>query len=217
MPTAYDYSAYWERCWQEEDAEALFRWLDGWNRSTGAEMDFFRSRGVKTVCDAACGFGAHTLAFASNSFAVSAFDVSPRAVALTRAGLRKYGYADVEVRQADLLATGYADERFDAAAAYAVLDHLSEADAKRAVAELLRITKPGGLLLLSFDTAEEDDYQCPHELLADGSMLYAEGTPRAGMLFRPYDAEKISLLVEGYQVVFRETNQKGDQIVILQK
>lgn len=212
-----DYFAYWEQCWNEEDADALLRWLDGWNRSRSAEAELLKSRGVKTVCDAACGFGAHTLALASGGFDVSAFDLSPKAAALTAAGLRKYGYDGVEVKAASLFDTGYADEAFDAATAYAVLDHLTEADTYRALTELFRIVKPGGFLVLSFDAAEEDDFACPHELLSDGSMVYKDGTPRAGLLFRPYDEERIAALTGGYSPVLREQNRKGDRIVVLQK
>lgn len=180
-------------------------------------MELMKSRGVKTVCDAACGFGAHTLALASNGFAVSAFDISPKAVELTTAGLRKHGYDSVEVKAAELSRTGYPDETFDAVTAYAVFDHLTEADAQRALTELFRIAKPCGLLVLSFDAAEEDDYTCPHDSLPDGSMVYAAGTPRSGMLFRPYDEQRLAALISGYPVVLRERTRKGDRIVLLQK
>ena len=213
----FDYSEYWEKCWNEEDADALSGWLDGWNRATGTEIEIFRNHGVKTICDAACGFGAHTLAFASNGFDVSAFDISPKAVTLAAAGLQKYGYDGAAVKTAGITDTGYADEAFDAVTAYAVLDHLTESDAERALAELFRITKPNGLILLSFDAAEEDDYSCPHELLSDGSMLYSDATFRAGMIFRPCDEERITALTEGYRVIRRWTNRKGDQIVLVQK
>lgn len=169
------------------------------------------------MCDAACGFGAHTLALASNGFAVSAFDISPRAVALTAAGLQKYGYSGAAVKTAGITDTGYANASFDAVTAYAVLDHLTEADARHALTELFRIIKPKGFLLLSFDAAEKEDYLCPHELLPDGSMVYTDTPSRAGMVFRPYREETINALVEGYFVFRRWTSQKGDQIVLLQK
>ena len=216
MQTAYDYFTYWEKCWNSEDADALSQWLDGWNLANSEETEFFKNRGVRTVCDAACGFGAHTLAFASNGFDVSAFDISPKAVELTRAGLEKYGFRGVAVKTAGLLDTGYADGAFDAVAAYAVLDHLTGSDARRALEELARITRPGGWILLSFDAAEEDDYLCPHALLSDESMVYADDTPRAGLLFRPYDEEKIDTLTAGYQIVRRRKSQRGDWIVLLQ-
>ncbi len=211
-----DYSEYWERCWKEENSEELSGYLQGWNGHADEEMDIFRQYGVRKVCDAACGFGAHTIAFASNGFEVSAFDISERAVELTRYGLKKFGYEGVDVKVAGITDTGYDDEAFDAATAYAVMDHLTLEDAKKALAELMRIVKPDGLLLISFDAAEEEDFQCEHEELSDGSMIYTDAS-REGMLYRPYDAEKIGALVEGCSVVKQWTNRKGAQIVLLQK
>ena len=78
--TTIDYSDFWDRSWKEEDAESLSNWLEKWQNSTSPEIKLFKSYGVKTVCDAACGFGAHTVSLASNGFDVSAFDVSPKAV-----------------------------------------------------------------------------------------------------------------------------------------
>ncbi len=94
---------------------------------------------------------------------------------------------------------------------------MTEKDANSALAELFRITKPGGLVLVSFDTAQEDDLLSPHEDLPDGSMLYTENEALDGMIFRPYDEERIASFVHGFNVIRKWTNRKGDQIVILQK
>ena len=212
-----DYSEYWEKSWRQEDTEELCGYLDGWNSYTGTEMDIFRKYGVKKVCDAACGFGAHTLAFASNGFEVSAFDISPKAVELTTKGLQKYGYNNVEVKLAGITDTGYDDGFFDAASAYAVIDHLTEEDGKRAIEELMRIVKPEGLLLLSFDNPEEEDYQSAHEELDDGSMIYTGQSSREGMLYRPYDKGRIEKLLAGYHIIEQWKNMKGSQFIILQK
>ncbi len=213
-----DYSEYWEKCWNQEDSEELSGYLDGWNGHADEAMDIFRQYGVKRVCDAACGFGAHTLAFASCGFEVSAFDVSEKAVELTRYGLRKFGYDGVDVRVAAITDTGYEDEdeAFDAVAAYAVMDHLTLEDAGRALAELMRITKKEGFVLLSFDAAEEEDFQCEHEELPDGSMVYTDAS-REGMLYRPYDSERIGALVDGCSVVRQWSDRRGGQVVLLQK
>ena len=212
-----DYSEYWEKSWREENTEELCGYLEGWNGFSGKEMDIFKQHGVKKVCDAACGFGAHSLAFASNGFEVSAFDISPKAVELTTYGLRKYGHDNVEVRLAGITDTGYEDGTFDAASAYAVIDHLTESDGKRAIEELMRILKPGGLLLLSFDQAEEEDFENAHEELEDGSMIYTKESSREGMLYRPYDWDKINALIGGHRVIEQWTNRRGSQFVILQK
>ena len=206
--------SFWERCWKQEDAKELDSYLRGYLNCQSEEIDLFRRAGLQTVCDAACGFGAYTLALASNGFTVRSFDVSPTAAALTRAGLKRFGY-EVEVRVADLLHTGYADGEFDGAFAHSVLDHMTRADAAAALRELCRIVRPGGLVLLSFDTAEEADLTAPHETLPDGSLLYTGEGKRGGMIFHPYDREAIHSLVAGYEIASERVNRKGEQIVVL--
>ena len=208
--------SFWERCWQQENPEALHGYLRGYLNLRCEEIELFERAGIRTVCDAACGFGAYTLALASNGFAVRSFDVSPTAAALTREGLKRFGY-DVEVRVADLLHTGYANEEFDGAFAHSVLDHMTRADAGAALTELCRIVRPGGLVLLSFDTAEEADYAAPHETLPDGSLLYTGEGKRSGMIFHPYDREAIRSLVAGYEIVMERVNRKGEQIVVVKR
>lgn len=211
------YANYWEKCWNSENEEDLSFFLSGWNESKSEEIDLFKKHGVKRVCDVACGFGAHTLALLSNGFEVEAFDVSPRAVELTVAGLKKYGYENVKVKRASILDTGFADDAFDAVTAYAVLDHLTKKDAEKAIRELMRIVKAGGLVLISFDQAGEDDYSMPHRLLEDGSMLYEEGSENVGMIFDPYEDDGIMELVKGYQVLHRKIDKKGNKIIVIQK
>lgn len=80
---------YWEHVWSVEDPVRISALQDAWARSCGEIVELFRSNGVETVCDAACGFGAYTLAMAAGGFTVSAFDISPTAVELTRRGLER--------------------------------------------------------------------------------------------------------------------------------
>ena len=217
MAGEYVYSEYWERCWNSENVDDLMQYLSGWNGFKSEEIDIFKSQGVNHVCDVACGFGAHTLALLSNGFNVEAFDVSPRAVELTTAGLKEYGYENVKVKIASVLDTGYDDASFDAVTAYAVMDHLTKKDLEKAIRELMRIVKEEGLVLISFDQPQDEDFIIPHRLLEDGSMLYEEGTSNEGMIFHPYEDDEISDLMNEHRVLFHKTNQKGDKIYILKK
>lgn len=211
-----DSKTFWEGRWESEKFEAVFVYLEKYYQWKDEVLDAFRRHGVKTVCDAACGYGAYSLAFASNGFQVSSFDISPSAVEITRRGLERYGIAP-NVKTASILSTGYEDSAFDGVIASSVLDHMTVVDARKALSELYRITRPGGLLLVSFDTPEESDREMDHEVLADGSLRYADGTTRAGMVFHPYDPDEISLFLTGKQVIYERTNQKGEQIRILKK
>lgn len=62
-----------------------------------------------------------------------------------------------------------------------------------------------------------DDFLCPHELLADGSMVYGAESEREGMIFRPFDDAKVVALTAGHTVARQWRNRKGDLLVLLQK
>lgn len=211
-----DYNLYWERCWQEEEPTELFQYLDTYYKMTNKEIDIFKEHHVVKVCDAACGFGAYSLAFASNGFQVYSFDISDTAVEITKTGLKKYGLESDNVKAASILYTGYTDSFFDGVIAHAVIDHLTLKDANTALNELLRITKLNGLVLITFDIAEEEDYEEEHTTFEDGTMEYAEGS-RKGMLFRPYDWDMIEDLLKGCNIIYRGEKAKREHIVILKK
>lgn len=211
-----DYQTYWEASWKEEDSSQLQAYIEGWKNYHGREIELLKEYQVKSVCDAACGFGAYTIAFAANGFKVSGFDISPASVDITNLGLIKCGIDSVELKVASILDTGYADAAFDAVNAHAVLDHLTVADAKKAIGELFRIIRNGGLVLVSFDSAEEDDFSEEHVEIEPGTMQYVSGW-RKGMLFHPYEWEEIDGLLETYEMVEKWSNQKEEKIVVLKK
>ena len=63
-----DYNLYWEQCWQDEDETELYRYLDMYREMNSKEMEIFKKHNITKVCDAACGFGAYSLAYATNGF-----------------------------------------------------------------------------------------------------------------------------------------------------
>lgn len=210
------YEMYWERCWKEEEPTELYKYLDAYHGIKSKEMDVFIEHNVIKVCDAACGFGAYSLAFATNGFRVYSFDISDTAVEITRNGLKKYGIESNNVKVASILDTGYVDAFFDGVIAHAVIDHLTEKDAIKALEELFRITRMDGLVLITFDIAEEEDYEENHLTFDDGTMEYVKGS-RKGMLFRPYDWDMIDALLQGCNIIYRGEKAKRERIVILKK
>jgi len=211
-----DYQTYWESCWKEENLAQLQTYLCSWKNYHGREIEVLKEHQVKTVCDAACGFGAHMVSFAANGFEVAGFDISPTSVELTKQGLKKYGFPDLDIKVASLLDTGYEEASFDAANVRAVLDHLTIADAKAALQEMFRIVRKGGLIILSFDGAEEEDFSEEHIEIEPGTMQYTSGE-RAGMLFHPYDREEIEKLLGQLEIIEKLTSRRNENIVILRK
>jgi SAM-dependent methyltransferase len=96
----------------------------------------------KRVLEYGCGTGWVTRQLAERGATVSAFDISPEAVAQTRATLANLHLLDrchVDVMPGERLA--YADNSFDLAVGFAILHHL---DIPLALSQLRRVLRPGG-------------------------------------------------------------------------
>lgn len=200
---------YWEKCWKEEETTELYSYLEHFYKWKCKEIDIFKENHIQKVCDAACGFGAYSLAFSSNGFIVHSFDISNTAVSITKTSLNKYGIDSSNVKVASILNTEYPNEMFDGVIGHAVLDHLTVCDAKIALEELFRITRKNGLIMISFDTATEDDFNIKHIVLEDGSLQYTDNS-RGGMIFHPYEWEEINVFLKKYNVIYKVLNSKNE-------
>jgi len=99
------------------------------------------------LLDAGCGAGAHSLRLARRGFSVRAVDFSEPVLEPARRNARADGLDDrVRVQQADLLALPFEDGAFTHVLCWGVLMHVPEVG--RAIAELTRVTAPGGVLVI---------------------------------------------------------------------
>ena len=112
--------------------------------------------------------------------------VRKNAAKIAHEGLKRLGY-DIEIKVASIIQTGYVCAEFDGIFAHSVLDHMTFEDAKKGFAELCRIVRPGGLILVSFDEGDEDDLALEHENLQDGCIRFTGDSPKNGMILHPYD------------------------------
>jgi ArsR family transcriptional regulator len=109
------------------------------------------------VGDLGCGTGQVTHALAPFVACVIAVDGS--AAMLQMARRRLHGVENVELRRGELEALPIDDGRLDAAVAMLVLHHVP--DPVRAAAEVARVTKPNGrLLLVDMLPHDREHYRC---------------------------------------------------------
>lgn len=99
------------------------------------------------LLEVGCGLGYDSLQFLKRGVRVTATDLTPAAVAMTRRHFEVQRLRAEEVRTANVLDLPFAAEMFDAVWANGVLHHTG--DIRRAIQEVRRVLKPGGRAIIS--------------------------------------------------------------------
>ena len=205
-------TSFWDHSWKSQDREKLFSYIDSFDYSADAIIQFLHKQGFNNICDAGCGCGIYSLKLTLHGFSVSGFDVSEYAVELANCLLSEKGYLTRSFRTADVLSTGYADGQFDAVVARDVIDHMPIQDGRAAVKELLRIVRPGGCVLLTLD-GTDDEYEAePHEKNDSGDYIFTDGKWK-GMIFHPFSVEDVGKLAHGYDAKLLASSGRGNLVV----
>lgn len=134
------------------DAEALRAELAGMDIYLLDEVLKGRFPAGCSILDVGCGAGRNLIWFARNGFDVHAVDADADAVAALKVHTKGL-LGDERIRQARLGELPYEDASFDAVLCIAVLHFMrDEVEWHRAVNDLWRVLKPGGVLFARFGT-----------------------------------------------------------------
>lgn len=116
----------------------------------------YRNFAGKKVLDVGSGNGYVLANYARNGGEVYGVDVTPTAVGLCR---KRFEYAGLtgDFRVGDAQHLDFADDSFDCACSMGVLHHVP--DTARAVAEIYRVLKPGGRLIVMFYHRDSAQYR----------------------------------------------------------
>jgi ubiquinone/menaquinone biosynthesis C-methylase UbiE len=134
--------------------EALLVQLDKYDRNFARDGYFAQPRGAqffsglfskdlagKNVLEVGCGLGTHTEALCRLGAKVTAVDLAPMSIKVTRRRLALKGL-DAEVREADAEQLPFADASFDYVWSWGVIHH--SPDTLQCAREITRVLKPGG-------------------------------------------------------------------------
>ncbi len=130
------------------------------------------------VLDCSCGIGTQAIGLALRGHRVTGTDLSPRAAArAAREGARRN--VSLHTAAADMRCLPFPDGRFDVVVcADNALPHLlTEHDVRTALAEMRRVLRPAGLLLVS--TRPYDRVRRPRVAVASGDRLLPAATHRS--------------------------------------
>lgn len=121
-------------------------------------LPFLEARGVVDTLDVGCALGRNTLFLAQSGFHVTGVDCSAKAIDILRT---RTANCAVDLHIGSFTSLPLPDDSFDFALANHTLEYGTRADLERGVAELRRVTRPTGCILVS--------------LLADDSPLSGKG------------------------------------------
>lgn len=162
----------WEEIFQQEEwgkypSEYVIRFV---------ARTFYRARDRRSVrlLDLGCGPGACTWYMAREGFSVAGIDGS--ATAVKRAGDRLAAeHLTADLRVGDYTLLPWADAEFDGVVDNVTLCCNPFAACKRAVAEVARVLKPGGVFLSSNFTDRSWGYGCGRQVEPGGFVDITEG------------------------------------------
>ena len=141
--------------------------------------------GTGRALDIGCGSGKSASTLIDMGYEVSGTDVSSEAIGICRERFGPEGFSEGSV-----LSLPFPDSSFDYVVAVHVLEHIPDSDMPAAVAEILRVTRPGGYLFIR-DFAPGD---LREDSRADSDILYVH---RA--------ADEMLSFFDGFLVVSCET------------
>ena len=132
----------WNQRWAKPEDER--RWAVADPGVVEVAESVLPERGVRQVLDLGCGIGRHALMFARAGFDVTAFDGAPAGLEAARTAAEAEG---LTLRTDEGLMTDlpYADASFDYVLAFNVVYHGEPGVVRRAIAEIRRVLRPGGL------------------------------------------------------------------------
>ena len=120
----------------------------------------------KTLLDLGCNWGRWTFAAARAGYRAIGIDPSLQAALAARRVALQLGH-DVAFVVADGRVLPFADQAFDTAFSYSVLQHFAKDDARTALAEMARVTAPGGKVLVQMPNllGLRQMYNCTRQVL----------------------------------------------------
>lgn len=167
--------------------------------------DFMIASGAAQVLDVGCGMGRWCLYMAKRGLTPTGVDIVERAIETAKRWADMEG-VDAAFAVASATSLPFPDESFDGYVGSNLLDHLGLDNARKAVEEMGRVLRPGGVFFLSFDGPDTEP--SPHEVMPDGSWYFIKG-PFTGLMWRYFSDEEVTDLLKGFELTGFTTTETG--------
>lgn len=138
---------YWNREWQKADSTSPWAQAEPWVTEHAASLP-----PGSRILDLGAGIGRHALAFARAGHHVTALDAAEAATAAIAAAAFAEGLT-IATHQAPMTDLPFPDAAFDHVLAWNVIYHGDETVVRRTMAEVARVTRPGGSFMATMLSA----------------------------------------------------------------
>jgi SAM-dependent methyltransferase len=159
----------------------------------------------KHLLEIGCGMGYDSLEFLKRGVRVTATDLTPNAVAMTRQHFEIEKVQAEDIRTANALELPFPDNTFDAVWSNGVLH--ATGDTRRAIQEARRVLKPGGRAIISHFYRKPSWMYLLHHLGRE-NIEYKEEDPPVNEF---YTEEEILDFFQGFQVL--EAAQEHERLL----
>jgi SAM-dependent methyltransferase len=132
---------HWNQTWSDETGRA--DWLTP-EPDVHDLLDLAEGRGASTFLDLGCGVGRHALLASARGLRVTGLDGAPEGLAQARLGADRAGLP-LDLREGVMTDLPFPDASFDVVLAWNVIYHGDRPIVERAIAEIRRVLRPGGL------------------------------------------------------------------------
>lgn len=161
----------WEQIWKSGDIPPRYRAVAAPNAAVVAWAGHLPAGGF--VLDIGCGVGRHVVWLGEQGFRMAGVDVSPTGIAMTQEVAAERGI-DFDGHVTDFTRLPWPENTFDGALATSAIHHHRRGEIVRALAEVWRVLKPGGLFIADFPHTGTMAYAASRRDVAAGILTEVE-------------------------------------------
>lgn len=192
--------------WDELFKQEEFRWREP-HPQVIEFAKLLKERGFRRVLDLGCGTGRHLVYLAKEGFEVFGTDISETGLEYAHHWLEQEGLA-AKLKQSDMTVVPYPNGFFDAVISIFVIYHGTLENMRKAIAEIYRALKTGGLAFLTFKPKSSPSYGRGQEIEADTFLPDPEVCTDFGIPHHYSDRRELEELLKQFAILKIELAEK---------
>ena len=183
--------------WDELFQWKKYMWKDP-HPSVVSLVDRLRERDFSRTLDLGCGAGRHMAYLSKLGFPVFGIDPALNGLLHSARWLRSEGFP-CRLGKADMTAIPARTGSFDCVISIYVLHHNTIGKIRRAVKDIERVLKPGGLLLILIQS--KDDWKFGRGRMVEKDTFIPDIGDEKGVLHHFFDKDEIMDLLKGFSIL----------------